>query len=567
MSIRLAAVAALVLCLAPSAGAQTRLMPVGDSITQGGQGFAAYRYPLYFDLLASGFDVDLVGTQNTLDGGTAPNAASYPDYFTTFDRDHEGYWGWRTDQVEAVIQTAAQLHQPDVVLIHLGTNDIGQNGAAGVTAADQNLRDIIALVRLEVPNATFLLSRVIPIGPGTSYFANAGQVGPLNAAIDAVAAALDTVASPVVVVDPNAGFDVMTMMQSDGLHPNELGEQHMADAWFAELSGLLPPGNPPPLVDLTAPTAGSSFVAPASVPLEATASDPNGSVVEVRFFADGLLVGSDATDPYAFAWGPVAPGNYTLTAEAEDDGGAIRVSAPVAISVVPFGSPTPVALTNPSFELPARSDGVVEDDSASIPGWDFSGTTNTFTGIFNPPVGSYPTAGGQGTPTGADGAQVAFLFNNGGPAESVSAVQDLAEVVVAGRSYTLTVAIGRFDPSQPYVPSTYGGYTVELLAGGVVIASDTDGQDPPQDAFVDAVVVADAASIPPALVGQPLSIRLDISADVAARSTHFDDVRLSWVESPSVPALGPWGAVGLGVGLLAAARRRRRSTQSGSVRT
>ncbi len=34
----------------------------------------------------------------------------------------------------------------------------------------------------------------------------------------------------------------------------------------------------------------------------------------------------------------------------------------------------------------------------------------------------------------------------------------------AGRDYQLTVAIGKFDPSQPYSPSTHGGYTIELLA-------------------------------------------------------------------------------------------------------
>ena len=552
-------VAPLVLCLllAGAATAQTRLMPVGDSITQGGQGFAAYRYPLYFDLLAAGYDVDFVGTQSALDGGGLPNPASYPSYLTTFDRDHEGYWGWRTDQVESVIQSAAQLHQPEIVLIHLGTNDIGQNGAAGVTAADQNLRDIITLMRLEVPTATFLLARVIPIGPSSGYGANAGQVGPLNAVIDSVVLAMDTPASPVIGVDPNAGFDLVTMMQGDALHPNEAGEQHMADAWFATLAPLLPPGNPPPLVDLSAPLPGASFVEPATLSLEATASDPNGSVVAVRFYADGQLLGSDTVAPYAFEWTPVAAGNYTLTAEAEDDGGAVRSSDPVAISVVPFGSPVPVSVINPSFETPAVPDFDLETNSAAIPGWDFAGTANTFVGLFNPPADSYPTAGGQGTPTGADGAQVAFLFNNGGPAESVSAVQALGETLEAGRSYTLTVAIGRFDPSQPYVPSTFGGYTVELLAGSTVIASDTDTQDPPQGEFRDAVAVASAASIPPGLVGQPLSIRLGISDNVAARSTHFDDVRLTWVAPPVVPMLGPWGGVALALGLLALARVRR----------
>ena len=552
------------LLAAPAAFGQTRIMPLGDSITQGGQGFPTYRYPLYFDLLAAGFDVDFVGSRDFLNDATVPSAAVYPDYATTFDRDHQAWWGFRTDQVEPLVQAAAMADSPEFVLIHLGTNDIGQNGAAGVTAADANLRDIIGLMRLEVPTATFLLARVIPIGPGAgSYGANAGQVAPLNAAIDQVAADLDTPASPVIVVDANAGFDLGTMMQPDELHPNTAGEQHIADAWRTALAPLLPPGNPLPLVALTAPTSGASFVAPGPISLTADASDPNGSVAEVRFFADAQLLFADATPPYAYDWTSVPAGTYTLTAVAEDDEGATRTSDPVAITVAAPGAAVPVAVVNPSFEEPARGDSLLEQDSALIPGWDFVGTTNTFVGIFNPPAGSYPTAAGQGTPTGADGAQVAFLFNNGGPAESVSATQLLGENLVAGRTYTLQVAIGKFDPSQPYVPSTYGGYSIELLAGSTVIASDTDTVDPPMLEFQDAVAIASATSIPPSLVGQPLSIRLGISATVAPRSTHFDDVRLSWVAPPPAPALGLLAMAGLATGLAGLGSRLLRSRARG----
>ena len=146
----------------------------------------------------------------------------------------------------------------------------------------------------------------------------------------------------------------------------------------------------------------------------------------------------------------------------------MRTSQPVSVNVVPGGGALPIAIVNPSFEHPPLPDLSTENNSAAIPGWTFMGTANTFVGIFNPPAGSYPEAAGQGTPIGADGAQAAYLFNNGGPAESVSAEQVMSATLQPGRSYTLSVAIGRFDPNQPYVPSTYGGYTIELLAGGSV---------------------------------------------------------------------------------------------------
>ena len=548
--------AAWLLCVAAClaalpATAQTTIMCVGDSITQGGFGRASYRYFLYFDLLGEGHNIDMVGSRDALHLNNIPNGAVYPDYLTTFDRDHEAYWGFRTDEVEPLISSAAMTYQPDIVLLKLGTNDIGQLGAAGIAPADQNIRDIIGLLRAQVPNVTILLGHIIPIDPGTSssYGANEAQVGPWNAALDTIAADLDTVNSPVVIVDHNTGFNLGSMMSGDGLHPNETGEQFIADNWRTELANHLGSPNPPPSVSINVPVGGASFSDPATVSIEATASDPNGSVSTVRFFVNGVEIASDTTVPYATTWNSTAPGSYTLTAEAEDDEGATTLSAPVMITVVSGGTPVPIAVANHSFETPSLPNSDVELDNALIPDWDFVGTTNTFVGIFNPPTGSYPEAGGSGTPIGADGAQVAFLFNDGGPAEMVSATQALGENVVAGRDYTLTVAIGRFDPSQPYSPSTYGGYTIELLAGTTVIASDTDSITPPELEFADAMASVAAEAIPPGLIGEPLSIRLGISATVTDRSTHFDNVRLAWSEAASlpVPSLGALGGAVLAV--------------------
>ncbi|MGH8528308.1 MAG: sialate O-acetylesterase [Nevskiales bacterium] len=186
-----------------------------------------------------------------------------------------------------------------------------------------------------------------------------------------------------------------------------------------------------------------------------------------------------------------------------------------------------IPITNPSFETPALADGVLAEGPGLIGGWNFSGTANTFVGIFNPPAGSYPTAGGNGTPTGAAGANAAFLFNNGGPTESVSATQTLTTTLTANTDYALTVGIGRFLPNQPFAFSLYGGYRIELLAGSTVIASDSDTAQPAEGAFSDATVAVAAGQISPALIGQPLAVRLAISSTEAQRSTHFDNIRLA----------------------------------------
>jgi subtilisin family serine protease len=96
-------------------------------------------------------------------------------------------------------------------------------------------------------------------------------------------------------------------------------------------------GNTPPTASVTSPAAGASFVAPATIGIEATAADTNGSVTRVDFFEGANLIGSDATAPYTLTWANVGAGSYGLTAVAVDNAGATGMSAPVAITVTPPG--------------------------------------------------------------------------------------------------------------------------------------------------------------------------------------------------------------------------------------
>jgi acyl-CoA thioesterase I len=524
--------------------AQTRILPLGDSITHGGQGYVSYRYDLWFALGAAGYSVEFVGQQSALFNNDAPIAAFYPNYFTTFDRDHEGHWGWRTDMIAAIVDAVAADTTPDIALIHLGSNDVGQSGAAGVANADAYLREIIGRLRLANPNIDIALAQIVPIGPGTSYFANADHIPVLNAAIATIASDLDSANSRVLLVDQFSGFDLATMMQSDGLHPDREGELFMAGRWQAALAGVLVPANLPPSVSLTSPNAGASFIAPADILLTASAGDPDGVIAQVIFRANGSTIAIDAAPPFEFNWQVVAAGDYNLTAIATDDGGATRESLPVAITVAPAGSVW-LAIANPSFETPALSDGALAQGPGDIGGWQFSGTSLTYTGIFNPPSGSYPAAGGNGTPTGAEGANAAYLFNNGGASESVALSQTLSAVLAAETDYELKVAIGRFLPSQPYDFSLYGGYRIELLAGGSVIATGSDAVLPAVGAFADATATVAAADIPAALIGQPLTVRCTISDNVEDRSTHFDHVRLRATPRPCPGDVTGDGQVGL----------------------
>jgi hypothetical protein len=95
-----------------------------------------------------------------------------------------------------------------------------------------------------------------------------------------------------------------------------------------------PTPNVPPVVTLTSPQNGETFVAPAAITLSAMASDSDGTVVRVDYYSGNTLIGSSTTGPsYAFTWTNVSLGSYTLTARATDNAGATTASAAVKIQV------------------------------------------------------------------------------------------------------------------------------------------------------------------------------------------------------------------------------------------
>jgi hypothetical protein len=95
------------------------------------------------------------------------------------------------------------------------------------------------------------------------------------------------------------------------------------------------PTNDPPSVSISSPSGGASFAEGATVDISASASDPDGSVSKVEFFANGTKLGEDKGSPYAHSWQGVAAGSYTLTAKATDDAGASKTSSGVSITVGP----------------------------------------------------------------------------------------------------------------------------------------------------------------------------------------------------------------------------------------
>ena len=102
-----------------------------------------------------------------------------------------------------------------------------------------------------------------------------------------------------------------------------------------------PPPNVAPSVSLTSPANGSTFTAPATISITASATDSDGTVARVDFFTGSTLLGSDTTAPYAYTWSGVVAGTYSLTARAIDDDGATTTSAAATVTVTSAPPPPP----------------------------------------------------------------------------------------------------------------------------------------------------------------------------------------------------------------------------------
>lgn len=139
-----------------------------------------------------------------------------------------------------------------------------------------------------------------------------------------------------------------------------------------------------------------------------------------------------------------------------------------------------------------------------------------------------------------------IAYSNGG---SIS--QTLTDPLAAGHLYTLTVDVG--NRHQNYTAGRpFPEYSVEFLAGGVVLSPDTLTLPNPDYGYFETATLAYFASSDDPLLGQPLGIRL-ISNGV---QVNWDNVRLS---NAAVPEPATLMLLGSGLLWMVCLRRKLRA--------
>lgn len=104
--------------------------------------------------------------------------------------------------------------------------------------------------------------------------------------------------------------------------------------------GTYQPVCPPPTVSVTAPTAGATVSGMVAISATATASATYSlTIVSVKFFVDGTLVGTATASPYTVNWDSTKAtnGSHSLTATATDSKNDTATSTPPVMVTVTGG--------------------------------------------------------------------------------------------------------------------------------------------------------------------------------------------------------------------------------------
>jgi lysophospholipase L1-like esterase len=215
----------------PATGA-CKIMPFGDSITQGYNVPGGYRAPLFHLALAASRNITFVGSAADYSVPTVDGVM--------FPKNHEGHGGYTIEGNNGIAQfvsTSIPSYKPNIITLMIGTNDI--NGNNNVADAPNRLGNLLDSIFMRDANILVVLAQIVP----TANDGTNNAVKAYNAALPNVVSARVSSGKHVVLVDMYTAFtkdaNYKQSLLGDNLHPNQTGYNLMADVWFQALSPYL----------------------------------------------------------------------------------------------------------------------------------------------------------------------------------------------------------------------------------------------------------------------------------------------------------------------------------------
>ncbi|KAL8772318.1 MAG: hypothetical protein Q9209_002530 [Squamulea sp. 1 TL-2023] len=192
-------------------GIEVRIYPLGDSITTGDQSSGGNGYRIGLQKALAGSKVSFVGSKfngNMQDGW------------------NEGWAGFNISQIAEKAKLSQLWMDPNIILIHAGTNDLNVVPPVDPRNALDRLGALIDQVVADGPSSVILVAQIIHIKDAKAD----AQIQAYNNAIPGIVQKRANAGHKVMVVDMRG---VMSAdLGKDGFHPIDAGYQKMADVWF-----------------------------------------------------------------------------------------------------------------------------------------------------------------------------------------------------------------------------------------------------------------------------------------------------------------------------------------------
>ena len=200
-----------------------RIMPLGDSITSGMEEFGeldqenigGYRRFLWQRLKDAGKSVDFVGSERTGES-ISPS----------IDPDNEGHPGWRMSDINAITYSTMMQHLPDIVLLHIGTNDLTTVSSDGI----KQILDQVATYETHSGKKTLVLVALI-IDRQTPD----ARIATFNKNVKEYLQKRIFSGDRIKIVDMYGGAKLIPADYTNELHPNSTGYLKMAQVWFKSI--------------------------------------------------------------------------------------------------------------------------------------------------------------------------------------------------------------------------------------------------------------------------------------------------------------------------------------------
>ena len=325
------------------------IMPLGDSITQGEDAQTpvdqqtGFRDDLANKLNSAGIQFDFVGSRDHGDG---------------FDSQHEGRAGWTIDRLSNRVEGWVESYEPEIILLQIGTNDMGFTDISVEDAIDQ-LSVLIDRITEKRPAAQLIVSSITPTNSSRFNRWNVvsdfqDRVDDFNSRIPSLVSGKKTQGKLVSFVNAGGGINNNQDLSSDGYHPSDSGYQKIATSLFDAITDVIDndpgypdepdnpsapgnpgepdnpndPGNPADPADPADPSNPTGFTSQTGNRLKGsrnidtiTGTSNNEEFRGLR--GNDILTGGGGQDIFAF--GSIKHSRDTITDFGSDD--AIRITA------------------------------------------------------------------------------------------------------------------------------------------------------------------------------------------------------------------------------------------------